>query len=384
MRLPRLPFPDSPVSIWAVEDHSIQVTWGGLPSGSVHFEVRDDATGLVVASPTLHHAGGPGSLVIGQLPADASLSVSVAADGRRKQLSARTLKPPPGAALGKIATISDLHLGSDHFGFFKQMRESENVSEPFAYRSAHAAIQEAVAWGATHLVIKGDAAHHGSEKDFAEVGRLVDAFPDLKMSLLPGNHDVDMVGDVPLPETVGARRLPYERHVSHVDLPGLRVVLGNTTVERKGTGSLRVIGSDLLELVRTATGPSMVVVHQQLQEHNTTRYRPPGIRGNEAKPFLDRLAAASQQVLFTSGHTHRNRLRTHGPVIISEVASTHHWPGVWAGYTIHDGGIRQVVRRIATPDVVSWHEYTKNAVMSVWGRYATGNLDERCFSHTWT
>lgn len=373
----RLPFPPTPVQIWAVEDTTVQITWGDLPAGPVTASTTDTST-------THEHQGGPGGIVVDRLRADAPHRVDVKWRGGSTTLEARTLPTPPGPELARIATISDLHLGSDHFGALKLMRESRSPDEDgFAFRSARAAIVAAREWGATHLVIKGDAAHHGSDDHFALVGQLVDGFPDLEMSLLPGNHDVDHRGGAPLPKSVGRRELAFERHVSTVTLPGLRLILGDTTVERQGTGTLHRIGEDLLGAAAESPAPVMIAIHQQLQEHDTIRYWPPGIRGTEARAFLDELGRAAPAAFVTSGHTHRNRTRRHGPVLFSEVASTHHWPGVWAGYAIHEGGIREVVRRITAPEVVGWHEYSKNAVGSLWGYYAQGKLSDRGIVHHW-
>ena len=367
--------------MWAVEDTAVQVAWGSLPAGPVEVSASFDSPAANRPSTSQEHSGGPGALILSGLPSSTEMTVRVAWFGGETTVETRTLETPPGELLSKIATISDLHLGSDHFGFFKQMRPSP--AEPFAFESAHSAISESLDWGAEHLVVKGDAAHHGREEDFAEFGRLVDAFPSLPISAIPGNHDVDFKGGAPLPQSVGNRGLSYERHVSRVDLEGVQIILGNTTVEMQGPGSLKPIRSDLLDLCSSADRPVMIVIHQQLQQTDPVRYWPPGISGTESRPFLDDLGRATERALVTSGHTHRNRARMHRTTLITEVASTHHWPGVWAGYAIHEGGIRQVVRRISSPPVIAWHEYSKNAVMTVWQRYAAGSVGQRCISHNW-
>ncbi len=370
------------MAIWAVEDTALQIAWGQLPAGLV--TVAASVGAAEVARPVaIDHAGGPGVVDVKQLPPGTEVTVVVNWPGGRRELTATTLVPPPGEELGRLATISDLHLGSDHFGFLKQMREHGEEKEPFAFRSAEAAIGEAIDWGATRLIVKGDAAHHGRAEDFDMVGRLLDSFPGIPVNLLPGNHDVDFKGGAQLPDGVGSRQIRYVRTTDHLDLPGLRLVLGNTTIERHGIGTLRVVGSELLERAGSSDRPVLMAVHQQLQQHNTTRHWPPGIKGSEARPFLDQLGAVNRQALVTTGHTHRNRARRDGTTLLTEVGSTHHWPGVWAGYVIHEGGIRQVVRRIGAPSVVPWHEYSKNAVLTVWQRYAPGPLDQRCLAHTW-
>ena len=378
--LPRLPFPPSPLTVWAVEDTSIQMAWGSLPAGSLTAAAVGGGTSV---STVVDHPGGPGAVDIEGLEPSTAYQLTVEVAGTSETCSARTLTPPPGAELFRFATISDMHLGSDHFGASKRMRDRSSHPEPFALRSASNAINAALAWGAKHLVIKGDAAHHSRPADFELLGELVDRHANVPMSLLPGNHDNDLRA-VPLPETVGKRALRYERGVSHLDVPGLRIVVGDTTITGVGSGTLHAIGDALLNTsAESPSGTTFLAVHQQLQVHDPNRYWPPGIPSDQSDPFLDRLHQARPGAVVTSGHTHRNRSRQHKSVLITEVAATHHWPGVWAGYVVHEGGIRQVVRRIVDADIVDWHEYSKNAVGSIWGRYAPGKIEQRCLVHAW-
>lgn len=370
------------MTVWAVEDSAVQLAWGQLPAGTL--TATATVGNKIVASTTMEHAGGPGVLDLNGLASEATHRIVITHAGGSVERTATTPPAPPGGELFRFATISDLHLGSDHFGFFKQMLDKGDHRDPFAVRSARAAIEAAQAWGAQHLVIKGDAAHHGRAADFLLVGDLVDDFPDVPMSLLPGNHDTDL-REQSLPRTIGRRALPFEQGVSFLDLPGIRLVLGDTTLAGEGPGTLRRIGDDLIDTVAEAAGNRgvFIAVHQQLQRTDPVRYWPPGIPRAEVEPFLDKLDAARPRAVITSGHTHRNRARTHRSVLITEVAATHHWPGVWAGYVVYEGGIRQVVRRIGAADIIDWHEYSKNAVASIWQRYAPGRLDDRCINHRW-
>ena len=358
----------------------MQLAWGSLPAGSLTATAVGGGASMTAI---IEHPGGAGGIDIDGLHPATSYEVAVEVAGTRRTCSAQTLSPPPGAELYRFATISDMHLGSDHFGASKRMRDRSDHPDPFALRSASNAINAAVAWGAEHIVIKGDAAHHARPEDFELLGQLVDRHNDVAMTLLPGNHDNDLRA-MPLPESVGTRALRYERSVSHLDVPGLRIVVGDTTTAGVGPGTLESIGDALV--TAAAESPSdnaFVAVHQQLQVHDPNRYWPPGIPSDQSDPFLDRLHQERPGSVVTSGHTHRNRSRRHKSVLITEVAATHHWPGVWAGYAVHEGGIRQVVRRIVDTDIVEWHEYSKNAVGSIWGRYAPGPLKQRCLVHRW-
>ncbi len=375
--MPR-PLPASPLTVFAVEDTTVQLCWGDLPAGPV--------TAMAKGSPPVEidHAGGAGSLVVDGLAPATPVDIDVVwADGSTT-VSTETLASPPGELLGRVATISDLHLGATRWGFLKTMTEAKAGLDfphghPFA--AADAAITEAVAWGAEHLVVKGDIAHHRFPEHFALAGDLVDRHPDLPMTLMPGNHDVDERGDMAIPLTIGTRQIPLIRSIDHVDMPGLRIVAVDTTIEGRGDGQIATRQDEIVDLVDQAGRPTLLATHQQLQKYSFVTYWPPGIRAPESSEFL--AALRNRDVLVTSGHTHRNRIHDRDGLVQTEVASTRDWPGVWAGYAIHEGGIRQVVRRIAEPSVMAWHEYSRNAVGGLWNFWAPGDLDDRCISHAW-
>ncbi len=369
-------------AVWAVEDDSLQICWGDLSSGQVRARASDAAGGGIVAEATIDHPGGPGALDLSGLAPGRTLSIELDwADGSTT-LAATTLTPPPGELLGKFATVSDLHLGAAAWGALRTMTDDSGHPIPYPYRCAAAAITEARAWGAELLIIKGDAVQHECKRDFDALGSLVDAFPDLDMILLPGNHEVDG-NPGGIPDTVGQRALPYVRSVEHWDRDGLRIVAADTTILRRGLGTLDRVGTGIEERVADSPSPVFVAIHHQLQRHRWPRYWPPGIPAPESTRLLDRLDRLDQPVTVSSGHTHRNRSRRHGSTLVTEVASTKDWPGVWAGYAVHEGGIRQVIRRAAAPEAITWTEYSRLALRGLWSRWSPGPIDERCLANVW-
>ena len=52
-----------------------------------------------------------------------------------------------------------------------------------------------------------------------------------------------------------------------------------------------------------------------------------------------------------------------------------HFPGTWAGYAVHEGGIRQVVRRVAAPDAIAWTDRTRHGLGGMWGLIAPGRRE---------
>ena len=353
-----------------------QLTWGALPPGSVTIANGD-------RTETVEHPGGPGSHIVEGLPpgTDTELVVTVPGGGKIS-LSAKTIVAPWGEELSKFATVSDLHLGSRRWGFFKTMTEpTGQFDDPHPIRCARAALQEAVEWGAELLVIKGDAAHHEDQASVNILGALIDEFPDLPMLLIPGNHDVDD-GAGSLPGAIGRRKLAYST-VDHVDLPGVRIVVADSTKPSYGSGSLAAVSTAIIDRVADADRPAFVGLHHQLQSTKIPRYYPKGIPAPESTDFLDRLSKVRPGAVVSSGHTHRNRVRRHGDVLVTEVASTKDWPGVWGAYTVYDGGICQAVRRIGEPSAMSWTEYSQRAVAGLWSKWSPGKLEDRCLSHVW-
>lgn len=367
---------DSPPQIWAVEDTSVQITWGDLPAGPITASGPGTATAF-------EHVGGPGALDVVGLKPGCEISIELSWNGGRTTLPAKTLVSPPGEELSRFATISDLHLGARRWGAFNTITDPSGHEVPHPFRCALAAIEDAVAWGAELLIIKGDAVQHEYDSHFDQLADLVDRFPGLPMLLIPGNHEVDDRGGT-IPLSIGTRNLAYTRKVDHLDLPGIRILVGDTSVPGSGRGSLDRISGALIDEANTSDRPVFVGIHHQLQPKRLPRHWPMGIAAPQSTAFLDELDGLPQPVTVSSGHTHRNRSRFHGDVLVTEVASTKDWPGVWAGYAVHDGGVRQVIRRSSHPDAISWTEYSRRAVGGLWGKWSPGPLDERCLSNLWT
>ena len=266
----RIAGPDaSPPQVWAVEDRSLQITWGRLPVGPVTARAAG-------RSATVEHGGGPGALDLDGLPPGTRLDIELTWPGGDARLTATTLTAPPGPLLTRFATISDMHLGATNWGALRGMSDSSGHPVPHPYRCASAAVAEAVEWGAEFLLIKGDGVEHECEAHFEELGRLVDGHPDLPMLLMPGNHDVDGRGGS-IPGSIGRRELPFVRLADHVDLPGVRLIATDTTVRGKGTGTIDRAAEPVVELIDRADRPVFLAVHQQLQATRFPRYWPAGI-----------------------------------------------------------------------------------------------------------
>ncbi|MEO5679827.1 MAG: metallophosphoesterase [Acidimicrobiales bacterium] len=356
---------------FAVEDTSVQLAWAGLGAGR-HTVAVGPVEGEV--------DGGAGTWTATGLAPGTTYAVQV---DRRPAGSATTLDALAGPERCRIATVSDCHVGENGFGFLLEMEEPAGV-EPYAIRCLRAATEAAVAWGAQLLVVKGDLTQRAQP---AELDAALEVLSGLgiPVAMTPGNHEVKRRGS-DWAEAARAAGLTTagstDPHV--IDLPGLRVVVGDSTIPHHHDGTLA--GGRAEALVEAAAGggrPALVCIHHQLEPRSYHDVWPPGIPGSEAVPFLDRLAEVAPHSWVTTGHTHRNRGRRHGPVTVTEVGSTKDFPGVWAGYVVHDGGMRQTSFHVTGDGTDAWLDRTRKAAARIWGFWSPGDLGDRCRTVTW-
>ena len=376
--------------------------WPALPAPWVRLEIGSRSV-EVAASPvaTLRRRGrrpvtlrppagamgGPGALTIDGLAPATSYDLTVSGPGlpRRRVERLNTLPTPPGRRLDTFATINDLHLGEPGFGPRNEIEDAWPLApgqRPYSWRCIDAAIAEAIDWGAQALIVKGDMTADGAPSEFHEVGKLLAQAPIPVMATF-GNHEFHH------PETDGRLILDQygiavAREPWAVDRDGIRLVFALTPRPGRRPGAIDDRQrARLVALAAAAPGPALLVLHHQLQRWRWPVIYPPGVEGRQAEALLDDLAAANPASFIASGHTHRHRRRRHGPIEMVEVGSTKDYPGTWTGYAVHEGGIRQVVRRIEAPDVIAWTEGTARALGGIWGRWSPGHRDERCFTHPW-
>ena len=365
--------------VFAIEDSSIQVTWRDAPVGPVTLVVDDGR-----AARRLEAIGetGPGSFVVDDLEPDTSYTVTAAPKGDEPgpPRRIRTLPRLPGAELARLATISDVHIGEPYFGLLPRTFERPEPPVPHPVRCATAAIAEATQWRAQHIVFKGDLVDHGSRAEWGELASLLDTVPR-PWSMMLGNHETMGKNREPADAMLRELGLPTEL-VRVVEMPGLRVVLVETALEGHGHGRVGDAGAAIDAVAETPL-PCLVVLHHHVQRLPVPLFWPPGIGSRSGNQFVDGLRRANPKVLVTSGHSHRHRMRLIHGVPHVEVGSVKDYPGVWAGYAVHESGLRQVVRRVSPSDCLRWTDKTRRVMFGSWRLFSPGDLTDRCFVHRW-
>ncbi len=232
---------------------------------------------------------------------------------------------------------------------------------------------------------KGDLTHDGRRYQWRWVGELFEPVP-VPVDVLPGNHDWSARRTVEPAAAAGLVGRPVVDGVGAVDLPGLRLVLVDTALPREHGGAIAHRADEACDALADATRdgvPAMLVLHHQLERPTRILPWPPGIDGREGEAFLQRAVAANPALFVTSGHTHRHRSRRWRSATLTTVGSTKDYPGVWAGYSVHEDGIQQVVRRVADPSCLAWTEHTARAVGGLWRYLGPGRLTDRCLTARW-
>ena len=251
----------------------MQLDWASLAPGRHRFEVGP-------AECDVHSEGGPGTVTLGGLAP--GLTAPVLLDGRKVAM-VTTLVPPPGPVLSRVATLNDLHVGEDAFGFLPRCHSNKDASRAHPMVCLRAALAEITAWAPDLLVIKGDLADSNHPGEYELLAEALDGFTT-PLLLIPGNHDGGNHRHADATRCLAELGLTLVDDVGHVDLPGLRVVAANSVWPGHDRGKLTPRLSRLSAALGGATGPAFLAIHHQVMRGPVPTYLPPGLLGREAAP----------------------------------------------------------------------------------------------------
>jgi predicted phosphodiesterase len=288
----------------------------------------------------------------------------------------RTL-PQPGEELCRVATVNDLHFGETVCGVLGDnddgpIYRSEPGEDPYPEVMNAGVIHDIVALGPAAVIAKGDFTSTGTPEEYQRFEEVYGAAFGARLHHLWGNHDAYSG------ETHGATG-PFT-----VEVPGATLAVLDTVIPTKTTGQ---VGADQIEWLDTvaaeADRPVMVFGHHHIWTPEAERKDSFfGIRPDDSDALVEVAARRRSIVGYFAGHTHRNRVAhaaATGAMPWAEVACVKDFPGGWAEYRIFDGGILQVFRRASTPSARAWAEKTRDMYGGVYGVYALGDLEDRCF-----
>jgi Icc protein len=293
-------------------------------------------------------------------------------------LAFRTL-PRLGERLATVATVNDVHYGEEVCGIMDGIPDGpffsvEPGSEPYPELMNRGAIQEISAIDPDAVVVKGDLTCDGLDEEYdAFLAAYGSAFGD-RLHHVRGNHDA-------------YRHQTYAPEgPQRIDVDGLTIALLDTTIPGHTSGQVPVEQVEWLEdLAAGADRPVLVLGHHHVWNPGAST-RPDdyfGIHPDDSERLIAAVARQPMVIGYAAGHTHRNRVRRFaatGDRPWIEVACVKDYPGTWAEYRVFDGGVLQVHRRISTPEALDWTEKTRGMFAGVYGEYAFGALDERCFA----
>jgi 3',5'-cyclic AMP phosphodiesterase CpdA len=236
-----------------------------------------------------------------------------------------------------------------------------------------AAVDEIAALDADAVIVKGDLTNDGRPEEFAAFEACYGQFGH-RLHTVRGNHD-------------GYRGQTEYQGDQWIELPGVSVALLDTAVSGRPNGSLSAAQIDWLDTQLAATDRPVLVMghHQQWIASSAATPRSRDYFGIVPDPS-DALAAVFARrppaLAYTSGHTHRHRVRRMpcgAPTI--EIGCVKDFPGTWAEYRVHEGGVLQIVHRISQPAALAWSErcrYLYSDFGLDYASYALGRLEDRC------
>jgi predicted phosphodiesterase len=291
----------------------------------------------------------------------------------------RTLARPPGERLSVFATVNDVHFGETECGIIEGLDIGPifSVGEgevPYPETMNRGAIDEISAIDAAAVVVKGDLTSKGT---FEEYDRFLEfyekAFGD-RLVHVRGNHDAyygnNFADDAP----------------TAVELPGVTVALIDTSIPEHAAGGVTTETLEWLRDLASTSGQDILLFGHHHVWNPDSSNRPDayfGINPDDSVRLVDLVGQQRRITGYFAGHTHRNRVRRFratGEVPWVEVACVKDFPGAWAEYRVHEGGVLQIFHRISTRAALEWTEKTRGMYAGDYFNYAFGELRDRCFA----
>lgn len=289
----------------------------------------------------------------------------------------RTLPTPAGKLLCTFATVNDVHFGETECGRIDDnpqgpIMRAEPGERPYPHVMNEGAVEEISAGDHSAVIVKGDLTEDGRPEEFEAFRATYGVFGE-RLHTVRGNHDSyrdqnEYAGD------------------KWIELPGIAVALIDTSKPTETTGEITSVQFEWLDAqLGACTTPVIIMGHHQQWVEGPRSDDYFGLHPDCSDRLSDTCARHANVIAYTSGHTHRHRVRTmpRSRIPTVEIGCVKDFPGAWAEYRVHEGGVMQIVHRISTPGALSWsnrcrHLYSDFGVD--YQSYAMGTLHERCFN----
>ncbi len=290
-----------------------------------------------------------------------------------------------GNVVGRFATMSDMHIGDRGFGALPRVHPQDDHSS-LGERCARAVVAEAQEFGAELLIVKGDLTANARPAEWAAAGSVL-ATVGIPIWATIGNHEGGK--RTPSFDKLSADAAQVGIHFDALDskiavrhLGPLQIILADTTLPNHEHGRIAHVAEPICEAAKGSPA-TLLVTHHYPQRFDKPTMLPTGIPGRESAAFADALSRACSNVVWTCGHTHRNRTYVRHAVTINEVGSPKDGIGAWGAYTVYERGLIGETRQLNDAWCREWTAKTRRALGGLYGRWAPGGTSDRRVTMTW-
>ena len=369
------------VDVFAVEDTTAQVVWSDLPAGDVRIEF---GAGAARRRPSRRSGG---RVQVDGLTPDTRRSVPRQL-GRRQDDTAtdpdRCRRRPDASSSGS-PPINDLHLGRGERGLHGHLPHGDvdAASHPFtAARDAIAGRRRTgvpSSWWSRATSATRPTTGSGSRRPTCW-----STCRSRSASSPATTTRAASVGSNPrrAPPRHGLR---LTRGVDHLDVPGLRIVLVDSTIDGNGWGAVGRHADQAATLAGEASTGVFVATHHQAQRFRVPTVLAPrhpgaGCHGPSREPWWPPTHARWRRRVTPTAAGRATSRACRGPRSRPPTTSRACGPATAstrAGSCRWCGGRRE-------PETLAWSEHTRDMLGGVWALWATGTISDRCFTLDWT
>ena len=290
----------------------------------------------------------------------------------------RTLPRPGGELLCGVATVNDVHFGETACGVIDGSDTGPTFSvppgaTPYPEVMNAGAIAEITQLAPATVVVKGDLTSAGTTEEYRRFEEFYRPAFGHDLMVVRGNHD----------SYHGGTFAEVPTQLRHLD--GVTLAVLDTARDHQINGSLSADQLDWLDSVGAdADRPVLVFGHHNMWNPHVDPRSDHffGLRPDDADALAAVFSRRRALCGYFAGHTHRNVAFTIpevGRAPFVEVSCVKDFPGAWAEYKVFDGGILQVLHRIAMPDALAWSEPTRAMYGGAYAEYALGKISDRNF-----